>query len=308
MPLSRTVCFCLLFYCMQFNALCMAAIQPGDSEFETLAAGEKRAYLVHIPPHYDGITPMALVLALHGGGGNMHIQANESYYHQLSAADQHGYIVVFPNGYSRLPGGRLATWNAGNCCGAAQKKNINDVAFIRQIIHDMQERANIDPQRIYAQGMSNGGMMAYRLACELSELITAVASVAGTDGTTDCQPSQTVSILHIHAQDDDHVPFQGGFGEKSPAHVAFTSVPATIQKWTRLLQTTSTAERVLTVPGAYCDLYSGGKQHSEVKLCVTASGGHSWPGGNKVRGSAAGSTAISANDLIWQFFNTHARQ
>lgn len=307
MSLSRVICFCLLCYCMPFHAVCMAAIPAGDSEFETLAGGEKRAYLVHVPPQYDGSTPMALVLALHGGGGNMHIQANDAYYHQLSAANQHGYIVVFPNGYSRLPGGRLATWNAGKCCGAAQKKQINDVAFIRQVIHDMQQRANIDRRRIYAQGMSNGGMMAYRLACELSELISAVASVAGTDGSLECNPSQAVSILHIHALDDDHVPFQGGVGEKSMAKVSFNSVPATVQKWTRLLHTSSSPERVLYVPGAYCELYGGGKQDSQVKLCVTESGGHAWPGGHKVRGGEAGSTAISANDLIWQFFSAHAR-
>ncbi|MDP8568881.1 extracellular catalytic domain type 1 short-chain-length polyhydroxyalkanoate depolymerase [Methylophilus aquaticus] len=307
MPLSRLVCLCLLCYCMQFHAVCMAAIQSGDSAFETAAGVEKRAYLVHVPPQYDGSKPMALVLALHGGGGNMRIQANESYYHQLSAADQHGYIVVFPNGYSRLPGGRLATWNAGKCCGAAQQKNINDVAVIRQIIHEMQQRANIDPRRIYAQGMSNGGMMAYRLACELSDLISAVASVAGTDGTLECNPSQAVSILHIHALDDDHVPFQGGVGEKSPTKVSFNAVPAIVQKWIRLLHTSSSPERVLAVPGAYCELYGGGNQQSEVKLCVTERGGHAWPGGNKVRGGDAGSTAISANDLIWQFFSTHVR-
>lgn len=306
MPFSRVLCCSLLIYLMQFHVLCRAALQPGDTQFEVVVGGETRAYLVHIPPQYNASSPTPMVLAMHGGGGNMRIQADESYYHQISASDQYGYIAVFPNGYSRFRGGRLATWNAGRCCGGAQQRNSDDVAVIRQIISDMQQRANIDRQRIYAQGMSNGGMMAYRLACELSELISAVAVVAGTDVTTSCQPSRPVSILHIHALDDDHVPFQGGVGEKSPVKVSLTSVPAAVQKWTTLLQTKPTPERILSVPGAYCDLYTGGKQQSQVELCVTEKGGHSWPGGTKVRGGSAGSTALSANERIWQFFNSLA--
>jgi polyhydroxybutyrate depolymerase len=246
-----------------------------------------------------------MVLVLHGGLGNMQVQANERFYHQVSAAEKYGYIVVFPNGYSRLPGGKFATWNAGNCCGPAVKKQSDDVAVIRAIIQDMQQRANVDPKRIFVDGMSNGGMMSYRLACELSDTISAIASVAGTDNTQRCQPAKPVAVLHIHAKDDDHVPFNGGKGQQSMVDVSFNSVPATIQKWVQLNQANPQAERILDVPGAYCEIHRGGL--APVQLCVTEAGGHSWPGGSKPRGGQAGSEAISANDVIWQFFNAYAR-
>jgi polyhydroxybutyrate depolymerase len=246
-----------------------------------------------------------MVLALHGGLGNMHVQASERFYHQVSAAEKYGYIVVFPNGYSRLPGGKFATWNAGLCCGPAVKKQSDDVAVIRAIIQDMQQRAHVDAKRIFVDGMSNGGMMSYRLACELSGTVSAIAAVAGTDNTQRCQPAKPVAVLHIHSKDDDHVPFEGGKGQQSMADVSFNSVPATVQKWVEINQANPQAERILEVPGAYCEIHRGGL--APVQLCVTETGGHSWPGGSKPRGGQAGSSAISANDVIWQFFNGQGR-
>jgi polyhydroxybutyrate depolymerase len=306
MTLTRLFCCGLVAGLMQFHSQCVAALAPGDHTFEVNVNGESRDYLVHVPPQYHAENPIPMVLALHGGGGNMHIQANERFYHQISAADKYGYVVLFPNGYSRLPGGKFATWNAGSCCGAAVKQRIDDVAVIRSMISDMQQRANIDPKRIFVEGMSNGGMMSYRLACELSGTISAIAAVAGTDNTANCQPSSPVAILHIHALDDDHVPFQGGVGQKSMADVSFNSVPATIQRWVQLNRAQPTPKRILEVPGAYCDQYNGGL--APIQLCVTETGGHSWPGGSKPFGGTAGSTAISANDIIWQFFNANGRR
>lgn len=300
----------LLAYFFQFGwlaipLLAQANLSAGDSAFEVSVQGEQRAYLVHVPKQVSAGQPLPLVLVLHGGLGNMQVQATERFYHQISAAEKNGYIVVFPNGYSRLPGGKFATWNAGNCCGAALKKQSDDVAVIRAIIQDMQLRTAVDARRIYADGMSNGGMMSYRLACELSDTLSAIASVAGTDNTQHCQPSKPVAILHIHAKDDDHVPFNGGKGQQSMVDVNFNSVAATIQKWVTLNQANLQAERVLEVPGAYCELHRGGR--APVQLCVTETGGHSWPGGSKPRGGSAGSTAIDANEVIWQFFNANAR-
>jgi polyhydroxybutyrate depolymerase len=280
-------------------------LTAGDYTFILKQGKHTRQYKVHVPASYNADQATPMVLSLHGGGGNMSYQATENFYHLISTSERAGFIAVFPNGYSRFPNGKLATWNAGICCGNARDKDIHDVGFIRQVISDMQTRANIDTKRIYANGMSNGGMMSYRLACELADNMAAIASVAGTDGTLQCNPSRPISILHIHALDDDHVLFNGGSGVESKTHANFISVPDTISKWVKLNACNPTPQRVLTVKGAYCDLYSDCQSNTQVKLCVTETGGHSWPGGTKVRGGAAGSTAINANDLIWSFYQQH---
>jgi len=305
MILPKRLYYPVLLGLLTFPALVWAGLAAGDDAFSVTVNGDKRAYLVHVPNQAQAGRPLPMVLALHGGLGNSQVQATERFYHQISAADKYGYIVVFPNGYSRLPGGKFATWNAGNCCGPAVKKQSDDVAVIRAMIQDMQQRANVDAQRIFVDGMSNGGMMAYRLACELSDTISAIAAVAGTDNTQRCQPARPVAVLHIHAQDDDHVPFNGGKGQQSMADVSFVSVPATIQKWVQLNQANIQAERIMEVAGAYCEIHRGGL--APVQLCVTETGGHSWPGGSKPRGGRAGSDALVANDVIWQFFNANGR-
>lgn len=281
-------------------------LTAGDYTFQLEHQNQTRQYMVHVPKQYNPQLATPLVLSLHGGGGNMRYQATEEYYHLISKSEQAGFIAVFPNGYSRLRSGKLATWNAGICCGKARDSQSDDVGFIKRVVAEMKTKANIDPKRVYANGMSNGGMMSYRLACELSDTFSAIAAVAGTDGTQHCKPAKPVSILHIHALDDDRVLFHGGSGVKSQTHADFVSVPETIQKWVSLNTCNSTPQRVLEVKGAYCELYQGCQQHTQVKLCVTETGGHAWPGGSKVRGGA-GTTAINANDLIWDFYQQNAR-
>lgn len=298
--------YLVLLGLLSFPVLARAQLAAGDYTFAVTIEGNKRAYLAHIPAQAHANQALPMVLVLHGGMGNMQVQANEGFYHQISASDHYGYIAVFPNGYSRFPGGKFATWNAGNCCGSAVKKQSDDVAVIRAIIQDMKQRAPVDSKRIFVDGMSNGGMMSYRLACELSETISAIAAVAGTDNTQHCNPRRPVAVLHIHAKDDDHVPFNGGKGRQSLVDVNFTSVPATMNKWVKLNRAQPQAERILEVPGAYCDIHRGGL--APVQLCVTETGGHSWPGGSKPRGGEAVSSAISANDVIWQFFNAQNAQ
>jgi polyhydroxybutyrate depolymerase len=277
---------------------------PGDHAFSIEHGGETRQYRVHVPPGFSADKPMPVVFALHGGGGNMDIQADDRFYGQIAKADAAGYVVVFPNGYSRR-GGKLATWNAGNCCGLARDENADDVGFIREIVKRLSSQPGIDAKRFYASGMSNGGMMSYRLACEMPETFRAIAAVAGTDNTRSCQPASPVSVLHIHARDDDRVLFEGGAGRRSRAVTPYVSVSESISKWVQLDGCQRTPQRVFETAGAYCDAYTGCRgDRTEVKLCVTETGGHSWPGGEKPRGRGRSSSAISATDLIWDFFST----
>jgi polyhydroxybutyrate depolymerase len=280
-----------------------AITRPGEHRFTLQHGGLEREYLVHVPARYRAGTPMPLVLSFHGGGGNMEIQANDRYYGLISHAEKAGYVAVFPNGFSRLRSGKLATWNAGLCCGQARDRNVDDVGFVRAVVADVRQRLSIDPDRIFAQGMSNGGMLSYRLACEMADTFRAIAAVAGTDGSPACAPSRPVSVLHIHARDDDRVLFNGGSGSASATHANFVSVPETVAKWARLNGCEAAPRRVLEVPGAWCETRAPCRGGSEVQLCVTETGGHAWPGGRKVLGGQQGSTALVANDVIWDFFS-----
>jgi polyhydroxybutyrate depolymerase len=280
---------------------------PGRYEIHLQVGGRDRMALVHVPQSYDAGKPAPLVMAIHGGGGGAIFQADDGNYGLITKSETAGFIAAFPNGISPAQNGMLATWNAGNCCARARDENVDDVGFLRALVADLRSRVNIDPQRVYAIGMSNGAMMSYRLACEAGDVFHGIMAVSGTDNTQRCTPKQPVPVLHIHAKDDPLVLFNGGAGSNrlfsEDAVTDFVSVPDTIAKWVRLNHADPVPRRVLTVDGAYCDLYAATGGGAPVELCVTETGGHSWPGGNKARAEEAPSRAISANDLMWEFFS-----
>ncbi|MEZ5706457.1 MAG: hypothetical protein R3E56_15020 [Burkholderiaceae bacterium] len=118
-----------------------AITAPGDYEFKLIHQGHERAYRVHVPKAFQrGAPPLPLVMAFHGGGGNMDIQATDRFYGLITQSERGNTLLVFPNGYSRLPAGKLATWNAGLCCGQARDKGIDDVGFVRAVLADLAQR------------------------------------------------------------------------------------------------------------------------------------------------------------------------
>ncbi len=269
----------------------------GDLQRSLLVNGVERFYRIYVPAGYSRERPIPLVIVLHGGGGSgEQIEATSG---MNQKADTAGFLVVYPDGSGR----RFLTWNAGACCGYAQRNNVNDVSFIRALIDDMMKDFAIDRSRVFVAGMSNGAMMAYRLACELSERIAAVAVVAGTMTVTTCHPTRLVSILHIHGTADDNVPFSGGIGPRSITRVDYQSVPSSVESWVRRNATRRIPQVTYQRGNVTCETYDGGKERTAVSLCTVDKGGHVWPGGRKDPHAM-----LSASDFIWNFFSAHARR
>jgi polyhydroxybutyrate depolymerase len=163
---------------------------------------------------------------------------------------------------------------------------------------------------IYACGMSNGGMMCYRLAAELSDRIAAIAPVAGTIAIEDSKPKRPVPVIHFHGTKDTFVPFLMAKG-KTPAFMKFKGVEDSIQTWVKLngceqKPKTDTLSKEADEMKVTRKTYGGGKDESEVVLIVVEEGGHTWPGRQPPVGFVGRSTKnISANDLMWEFFQKH---
>lgn len=277
-------------------------LNPGTSRRSLSVSGWERSYLVHVPEEFDAAAPAAVVLVFHGGGGNAHNAAEMTGYDAQSEAS--GFLAVYPNGTGRLRN-MLLTWNAGECCGYAQEEDIDDVAFVRALIEDLASLVPIDRHRIYATGMSNGAIMSYRLACELSDEIAAIAPVAATQNIESCRPTRPMSVVHFHGTADEYAPYEGGTGEQSISRVDFAPVRQTIEFWL-------TFNRCPTEPvtqqsrGIIHERYAPCDQGTAVELYTLIGGGHVWPGGQKLRAAADTPTQeISATRLSWEFFSAH---
>jgi polyhydroxybutyrate depolymerase len=303
----------------------MATLDAGDSTGTLTLDGGSRTYNLHIPPGLDLSKPAPLVFAFHGGGQSA--AAFEGFAHIQPKADASGFILVEPEGTIALPGlspGTLDVWNAGNCCELAAELNtdVDDVGFVRAMIEAIAQQVCIDPKRIFATGFSNGGMLAHRLACELSNKIAAIAAVSGGMGNMDldktppvmlfpCNPDRQVPVLHIHGTQDACYPFDGGWGPLSL--VTFESAPSTVQDWAaRNGCSSSPPSTVLSHGAATCELYPC-PHAGEVELCTIDGGGHYWPGGDDWAGSTivcgtnqgARSADLIANDAFWSWFTAH---
>jgi polyhydroxybutyrate depolymerase len=216
-------------------------------------------------------------------------------------ADDAGFVVVYPDGTGS---GSFLTWNAFG--GRAMGRRVDDVAFLGKMLDDLATVVKIDTKRVYATGMSNGGMMCYKLAAELSDRIAAIAPVAGTMAVRMPEPKRPVSVLHFHGTADSLVPYKqaGPFGLKGAEE--------TVAAWAMLNGCEDKVESKEIADGKEDGLkvtrksYPKGKDGAEVVLYCIDGGGHTWPGG-KLGFALIGKTtrAISANDLMWEFFEKH---
>ena len=281
---------------------------PGDHVRTVDVDDRRRSYLIHVPASYNPRQPTPVVLIFHAALLNAQQMVQFCGLNEKAEAER--FLAVYPNGTGWVA--RMLTWNAGVCCGQAERNNVDDVAFTRALLDDLATVANVDAKRVYATGMSNGAMLVYRLAAELSDRIAAVAPVAGPMGLETCHPDRPVSVIHFHGDDDRFAPFGGGRGSKSISRNEFKSVEHSIRMWAQANGCPDTP-MVAKIPQQIDDgttvqrtTYGPGNEGAEVVLYTVRGGGHTWPGRDPVVDFLGKSTRnIAANDLMWEFFRRH---
>lgn len=274
-------------------------VPVGSSAQSMASGGRTRTYRLYRPAGLDSSSPAPLVVFLHGGFGDG--QNAEQSYGWDAAAERGGFIVAYPDGVSRA-------WNGGTCCGLPASQGIDDVGFIRDLVARLRGELAIDPRRIYATGISNGGILDYRLACE-TDIFAAIAPDSATM-LVPCSAPRQISVLAIHGTADTHIPYMGGLGS-GPGHVDGPAVPEVIARWRsvdRCAIPVTTTSGVVTTALADCP---GGRA---VELITIAGAGHQWPGGTRLNPALAAlagldqpSTAIDATAVVWAFFAAHPK-
>lgn len=273
--------------------------------------GVERRYLIYVPPGLDDRSaPRPVVLALHGGGGTAlgMVRLTLGRFNQL--ADEHGFYVVYPQGVGN-------SWNdgRGDVSSRAHAERIDDVGFISVLIAHLQSEYPVDSRRIFATGISNGGLMSFRLACSLPGTIRSIAPVTAsipTEIAESCMQGSGVGLVLFNGTDDPLVPYDGGqirvFG-KDRGEVLSTTETIRIfvarngcannAEKTEMADRSDDGTRVVSF--AYPDCRS----ESEVLLYRIEGGGHTWPGGFQYlseRLIGRTSRDINACDEIWRFF------
>ncbi len=265
--------------------------------------GIDRSFEIYLPEGYDGNQAYPLLLVLHGRYGTG--EACMKQYGMNAVADQHGFIVVYPNGYEK-------SWNDGRGEGPAFENNVDDVGFIEKILDHMEFNYNINDKKVYTSGMSNGGFMSMRLGCELSHRFTAVGSVAATmalDPGSWCSPSREVPVILIGGVADPIVPYDGGQISGGSSCVGFEEA---FEFWKDNANCTSTESSELwndQFPDDGTQVrkrwFTSCDNNVQVQLYEIIGGGHTWPGGVKsLSENAVGkiSREMNASAALAQFF------
>lgn len=287
-----------------------------------------RDFQLHVPATAEGRKNIPVVIALHGGGG--HAAQFREQTGLDAIADANGFMVVYPEGTKSIIG-NFRTWNAGPCCGKAAKQNVDDVAFIAALIDVLVQKYGADRTRVYATGHSNGAMMSWRLACELSDRIAAIAPNAGQRILEDCHPARAVPVLHIHGTADPCALYNGGaqcggcfseaLGLRLPGDKwACPPVKDVVAAQAKMNGCGAETETVFTKGAVTCTRYKGCPAQGVVELCSIQDAGHRWPGSADIGPASChdnpaakkcqryativgpGSADIDAGALMWDFF------
>lgn len=245
--------------------------------------GVTRRYDLFVPTTYDPTANAPLVLNFHGLLGSPAQQADFSQFDP--AAEDRGMLVAYPEGIA-------SSFNAGLCCGTASATGVDDVAFARALVQDVAATMCVDPQRVYATGMSNGGHMAHRLACEAADVFAAAASVTGVLSLAGpCTPSRPISMVQYHGTADAIVGYNG-----------VPQVPAMMQDWAERNGCSPVPEVSFDQGDTQCETWPGCDAGVEVTLCTISGGGHCWFGNPECLFGAS-TTELNASAEIAAMFD-----
>lgn len=298
-----------------------------DQAGSMVHGGLKRTYLLHVPKGFDRAKQWPLVFVLHGGGGDGSKVAKLTGF--SGKADSAGFVACYPDAVNHH-------WNDGRQVRRfkSQRDDVDDVGFIAALVDRFAKDLNVDRQRVYATGISNGGMMCHRLGCDLADRIAAIAPVAaampeplsqalgtvpglpvGIPGDSPRRPARPMPVLAINGTRDPLVPYAGGGVGLYHKRGEVLSVARTIGFWVAA-DSCSPKPETTEVPDVdphdgikvVRERYYGGRDSSEVILYRVEGGGHTWPSGAR-RVALFGKTArdIDATEVIWEFFSRHER-
>ena len=265
-----------------------------------MSSGRQREYVLYVPGSYDRTRPAPLVISLHGASLWGAAQRDLSQWNEV--AEREGLIAVYPSG---LGGNGPRAWRAGQ-----GGDNRRDVTFIADLIDQLEAAYNIDPARIYANGLSNGGGMSVLLSCTLSDRIAAVGLVGAAhffpiSGCTDPRP---VPMIAFHGTADRFTAYNGGTSWVAANHL-FPNIPRFTADWAQKNQCRPDPVESTVADDVTRREYTGCADEAAVVLFTIRGGGHTWPGGGPMPEWFAGttSTAIDATHEMWEFFKKHPR-
>ncbi len=279
-----------------------------DRELAT-GDGRIRSYHLYIPSDLPA-GPVPLLIALHGGTGSGSQFQRQSGFDELAEAN--GFLVVFPDGVGLgADADKLRTWNGGYCCGTAVKQDVDDVGFIAAVIDDIVAEYDVDANRIFAAGHSNGGIMAYRLACELSDRIVAIGLQAGSLGINECEPSQPVSVLHLHGTADENHPIEGGIGANSISDTYFRSAAYSVETAATAMGCEATPTDSIDASNADLAItsWTNCEDGAEVRLVAATGATHAWMGHPNSNPTLVGTSYadLDASVAMLEFLLNHPR-
>jgi polyhydroxybutyrate depolymerase len=270
--------------------------------------GRERTFRLYRPAGLPASAPVPLVVMLHGAAGSGG-QA-ESAYHWNAQADRHRFVVAYPDGLGRA-------WAVSDgCCGAPARDGVDDVAFIERVVAAVSADLPVDPARVFAAGISNGGMLAYRLACDTT-LFAVIGPVAATQ-LVPCPEAAPLSVIHVHGTADRSIPYAGGPGRRGndgrgrvPARIDGPAVPALAATWRGIA---GCAPPTATISGPVTTALAACPHGRAVQLVTVAGAGHQWPGGDPAKPAAQRlldldppSAALDATATVWRFFAAHPK-
>jgi polyhydroxybutyrate depolymerase len=272
---------------------------PGEIVESLESGGRSRVFITFIPVGYDGVTPMPVVLSMHGFASNPRQQMGFARWQVLG--DQAGFISVYPQG-TGLP----LRWNGGSVGGDDRFFTVDDVQFFRDLLDYLERTYCIDPTRVYATGLSNGGGMSHRLACELADRIAAIGTVVGAyNPLLECTPSRPVPVISMHGMQDPIVPYQGG--QTTPSFLP------PIEEWAAEWGARNGCRETSvmpdpSIPRVVVHRWTACDDDASVILYAIEDGGHTWSGGAVLPEFIAGLTRLDfdATPIIWDFLSMHA--